>query len=75
MDQSQEGLQGRIRPGDWVEKEEEDGPRGHCTWGSVPRVGQIAKTRDGPPFTVRYALQNSPARARHVVYARDGAGI
>ena len=39
-----------------------------------PNILKIAKTRDGHPFTVRYALQKPPPRARHVVYARDGAG-
>ena len=34
----------------------------------------IVATRDGQPFTVRYALQKPPPRARHVVFARDGAG-
>jgi len=39
-----------------------------------PNILKIAKTRDGPLFTVRYALQNSPPRARHGVCARDVAG-
>ena len=39
-----------------------------------PNILKIAITRNGPPFTVRYALQKPPPRARHVVYARDGAG-
>ena len=39
-----------------------------------PNILKIAKTRAGLPFTVRYALQKPPPRARHVVYARDGAG-
>jgi len=39
-----------------------------------PNILKIAKTRDGHPFTVSFALQKPPPRASHVVYARDGAG-
>ena len=35
---------------------------------------KIVKSRDRRPFTLRYALQNIPPRARHVVYVRNGAG-
>jgi len=31
-----------------------------------PNIFNIVKTRDGRPFTVRYALQSAPPRARHV---------
>ena len=63
-----------------------DGPRGHCPRLFVLRVGHISRqnppdilnivvTRDGQPFIVWYALHPPPPlRARHVVYARDGAG-
>ena len=38
-----------------------------------PNILKIVITRDGQPFTVRYALQNYPPRARHGVCVRDGA--
>ena len=39
-----------------------------------PGILKIIVTRDEPPFIVNYALQPPSPRARHVVYARDGAG-
>jgi len=39
-----------------------------------PNILKIVITRDGHPFTVRYALQNYPPRALHGACARDGAG-
>jgi len=37
-----------------------------------PNILKIVETRDGPPFTLRYALQKPSPRTRHVVYARNG---
>jgi len=61
-----------------------DGPCGHCTRPCVPCVGQISRQSSEHPqdrqITRRTAVHRevrplkATPRARHVVYARDGAG-